>query len=285
MRKVILTPNVGKDRDLSVTRKLIAKLISLGISVYLPADCIVEASPNVTYYDIPPSDAECVMVIGGDGSVIDASRIAISLDIPILGINVGKLGYLSEVEPYNFDILDNLLTGNYTVENRMLLVTEYTDSSGKVEISERLAVNDVVISQDGYFGIAYFKVTSGRGETVNYRGNGVVIATPVGSTAYSLSAGGPIISHSLESIIVTPVCPHSFFNRSIVFGPGERIDVANTGDMDLYITIDGRSFAILKGGEMCRVYASEHKLKMITFSENNMISTLFSKIRTLDHKV
>ena len=284
MKKVIVLPNAIKDPNYSVTVKLIDKLLSIGFLVYIPSDCIIEMKNGVCKYTDLPIDAEFILVVGGDGSVIEASRIAISLDIPILGINVGKVGYLSEVEPDNFDSLDNLTAGSYTVENKILLTTDHVDAEGNLLRSERLAVNDVVVSQDGYFGIAYFEVISGRGEKVNYRGNGVIIATPVGSTAYSLSAGGPVISHSLDSIIVTPVCPHSFFNRSIVYGPDEIIDVSNTGDMDLNISIDGRSFTVLKPGEVCRVRVSEHKLKMITFNENNMFSTLFRKIRTLGYK-
>lgn len=285
MKKVIVLPNFVKDTDCSVTVKLINKLISLELSVYVPLECGLHSIDSVERYTDPPIDADFIFVVGGDGSVIDASRIAIALNIPILGINVGKIGYLSEIEPENFEALDKLSTGNYTVEEKMLLVAERIDSYGTVVKSERLAVNDVVISQDGYFGIAYFDVISGRGEKIEYRGNGVILATPVGSTAYSLSAGGPIISHNLDSIIVTPVCPHSFFNRAIVYGPNEVINVSNTGNMDLNISVDGRSFAVLGQGEICRVYMSEHKLKMITFNENNMISALFGKIRTFGNKV
>ncbi len=285
MKKVIVLPNVIKDPDFLVTFKLIRWLFSLKFDVYIPSIFKIPECEGIHYYSDIPKDVDFILVVGGDGSVIEASKVAILLDVPLLGINVGRIGYLSEVEPDNFDVLNNLAKGNYTVEKKMLLVSEHISTNGSIVKSERLAVNDVVISQDGYFGIADFDVISGRGERVSYRGNGVILATPVGSTAYSLSAGGPVISHNLESIIVTPVCPHSFFNRAIVYGPDEVIDVSNTGEMDLNISIDGRSFTVLKRGEVCRVYTSEHKLKMITFNENNMLSTLFEKIRTFGNKV
>ena len=277
MKKYILVPNPQKDIGLTVTKRIAEKLNSLGCTVYSERLCELEGC-GVTMFDTPPSDAEMIIVIGGDGSVIDASRLAIALDIPLLGVNLGKVGYLTEAEPDNLELYERLVDGDYTVENKLLLVTEHT-SSGRVSVCERLAVNDVVISQDGYFGIASFRVENSRGECVSYRGNGIIIATPVGSTAYSLSAGGPIIAHNLDSITVTPVCPHSFFNRSIVYEPTEVIKVENTGELSLNISIDGRNFMTLNTSEMCRIYSSEHKLKMITFKTNNMFSALFDKIK------
>ena len=278
MKKYILVPNPQKDVGLAVTKKIAEKLNSLGCAVYAERLCELEGC-GVILYDTPPTDAEMIIVIGGDGSVIDASKLAISLDIPLLGVNLGKVGYLTEAEPDNFALYDRLAAGDFTVENKLLLVTEHISSAGKTSYSSRLAVNDVVISQDGYFGIAEFRVENSRAECVSYRGNGIIVATPVGSTAYSLSAGGPIIAHNLDSITVTPVCPHSFFNRSIVYEPSEVIKIINTGALSLNISVDGRNFMALESGDVCRVYASRHKLKMITFKTNNMFSALFDKIK------
>ena len=285
VKNAIILPNLHKDPDLSVTTKLIKKLLSLDFSVYAFPDSGIDPALGISLCSEPPESTDVIFVVGGDGSVIDASRLAIEIDAPVLGVNVGKLGYLSEVEPDNMDVLDSLKEGNFVIEEKLLLTTEHVNVKGITKLADRRAVNDVVISQDGYFGIAHFRVKNHRGEQVCYRGNGVIIATPVGSTAYSLSAGGPIISHSLESITVTPVCPHSFFNRSIVFDSNEVISVINTGELDLNISIDGRNFMILKQGDECKIYSSKHKLKMITFNESNMFSTLFKKIRVIGDNV
>lgn len=277
MKNYILVPNPQRDIGLAVTKRIAQKLNSLGCTVYAERLCELEGC-GIIMYDTPPKDAEMIIVIGGDGSVIDASRLAITLDIPLLGVNLGKVGYLTEAEPDNFDLYERLASGDFTVENKLLLVTEHI-SKGESLVCNRLAVNDVVVSQDGYFGIASFRVENSRGECVSYRGNGIIIATPVGSTAYSLSAGGPIIAHNLDSITVTPVCPHSFFNRSIVYEPSEVIKIENTGELSLNISVDGRNFMALNEGEMCRIYSSAHKLKMITFKTNNMFSALFDKIK------
>lgn len=285
MNNVIVIPNPLKDEGLCVTEKVIAKLSGLGFTVYVDSSYKIAERPGVISYSSLPTDAELIVVIGGDGSVIDASRPAISLDIPLLGVNLGKIGYLSEVEPDNLSLLEQLASGNYQVESRMLLTTEYVRADGHSRVSERLAVNDVVVSQDGYFGIADFKVSNSRGEKVNYRGNGIIVATPVGSTAYSLSAGGPIIAHNLDSITVTPVCPHSFFNRSIVYEPDERISITNTGSLALNVSVDGRNFEALMTGDVCHIQASKHRFKMITFSENNMFQALFDKIKALEDNI
>lgn len=283
MKKIIVIPNPTKDAGLAVTHKIISQLTSLGILVYVDSSYFVE-DEGVVSYAVCPTDADMIVVVGGDGSVIDASVLAIELDIPILGVNLGKVGYLSELEPELLSKLSRLVDGDYTVQTRMLLSAEFITQEGELLRSERFAVNDVVISQDRDFGIASFSVRNSRREEVNYRANGIIVATPVGSTAYSLSAGGPIIAHNLESITVTPLCPHSFFNRSIVYEPDECITVINKGDAILNINVDGRSFATMKRGEFCRVSRSKHTLRMITFSESNMFSALFKKIKVFENQ-
>lgn len=280
MKTVVIMPNPKKDEGLFVTAKVAEKLLSIGMRVFLNSEYNSLATAGVEYYDDLPK-ADLIIVIGGDGSVIAASAYAVSADIPILGVNLGKVGYLTEVEPDALFALDRLVSGEYFVEDKLLLSVEYK-RGGEIISTESLAVNDVVISHNEFLGIADFKVENSLGDCVKYRADGIILATPQGSTAYSLSAGGPIISHDLDSIIVTPVCPHSFFNRSIIFSANERLKVTNDGESDLNVSIDGRLFTVLGKGDECTVYAAERKMKMITFSENNMFSTLFRKMRILE---
>ena len=281
MKSIVIIPNPKKDIGLSVTESVVRKLTELNMSAFLDSHFADRNIPSAKYYEDFPEDAELIIVIGGDGSVIDASSYAVGMDIPILGVNLGKVGYLSEVEPDSLSQLDRLVGGDYFVEEKLLLSVECSNGGHKHR-SERLAVNDVVISQGGLLGIADFKVENSLGDCVNYRADGIILSTPQGSTAYSLSAGGPIISHDLDSIIVSPVCPHSFFNRSRVFSSGERLKVTNVGESDLNISVDGRYFSLLKKYDECTVLASERKMKMITFARNNMFSTLFRKMRILE---
>ena len=283
MNKIIIIPNLNKDKELEVTRRAVKKLISLGFEVYVSSkyDSLEKIGATV-YGEEPPAKAKLILVVGGDGSIIDASLLAIKLNIPLLVINLGKVGYLSEVEPDNLDVLERLVGDDYSIEKKMLLKVEKYSPEGEVKASAREAVNDVVISHDVYFGIADFKLENAYGDRITYRADGLILSTPAGSTAYSLSAGGPVVSHNLDSITVIPVCPHSFFNRAIIYDKNECIKISNSGDAVLNISVDGRFFDNLTKGEWCVVQKSKTCLKMITFSQNNMFSVLFKKIKDIN---
>ena len=278
MKKAILLPNATKDKGLSFTNRVAQNLLRYGIKVYLDKEYSIE---GVEPYDKTPADADFIIVVGGDGSLIDASTLAVELDIPIIGINLGKVGYLTTLDPNNLDLFEKLVSGEYSVSKKMLLEIEKLDKEGNPILCDRLALNDAIVSHDSYLGIADFKVENSGGDSVVYRADGVVIATPAGSTAYSLSAGGPIISHTLDSIMVTPLCPHSFFNRSIVYGPEEKIKITNLSDIKLNISVDGRLFSSLSNGECCIIKMSNRRVKILTFGESNLFTTLSEKIKLL----
>ena len=283
MKNIIVVTNPKKDKDLRVTSLLVDKLLSLGMTVYAEEGKTPHIEGTVSFSELP-QEAELIVVVGGDGSVIDASVLAIRLDIPLIGVNLGKVGYLTEVDPSNLDVFDALVNGNYTVERKLLLSAEKLDEAGNLLFAERLAVNDVVISHDSYLGIADFRVETQKGDSLRYRADGLVLSTPAGSTAYSLSAGGPVVSQALDSIIMTPVCPHSLFNRSIIFSPYESITVFSTTETSLNVSVDGRLFTCLGYGDRCIVKASPEKFKMLTFSENSTFKALFKKLKVWEDR-
>lgn len=283
MKRILIIPNQQKDENFNVTESVAEKLRSLGAEVYLAPK--YSPSLSVPEFDFGGERIDAIVVIGGDGSVIDASVLAVDMDIPLLGVNLGTVGYLSEVEIDDLDILSRLFSGDYRIEERMLLCASKTSRSGETESCDRFAVNDIVISHDAYFGISDFKVENARGDSVNYRADGVIVATPTGSTAYSLSAGGPIVAHNLDLITVTPVCPHSLFNRSIVYGSTESIKISNHSEEILNVSIDGRLFTKLSKGDFCEVKKATKHFKVITFTDSNMFSALFKKINNLEKKI
>ena len=285
MKKVIVLPNLNKDSGAVITKTVVNKLLSLGITAYVDKSIEALADSGVVFYKDAPGDAELIVVIGGDGSVIDASGLAVELDIPLLGINLGKVGYLATLDPEDIGLLSNLVIGDYIVNERMLLAASKKGTDGLITRSERLALNDVIICRECGLGIYDFTVENKGGDRVIYRADGVVVSTPAGSTAYSLSAGGPIISHTLESILLTPLCPHSFFNRAIVYGPEEEISVTNTSPKSLKINIDGRPFVSLEEGEACLISKSRRNIKMLTFTESNLFSTLSKKITLIQDSI
>lgn len=281
MKNIVLIPNLNKDMANEVTVRLIEKLHALGLKLYSASKYAANFSSVVESYESFPENIDLIIVVGGDGSVLDASVDAIAADVPLIGVNLGKVGYLSEVDPENLDAFSGLINNDYAVEDRMLLSVALKKTDGVTTVT-RYAVNDVVVSHDSYLGIADFKIENTRGESVKYRADGIILSTPSGSTAYSLSAGGPVVSPYLDSILVTPVSPHSFFNRSILFNSKEKISVMNTGDSDLNVSIDGRRIAALSCGEECAVSVADKRLKMLTFSSDNMFATLFKKMRIME---
>lgn len=281
MKQIMIVPNPNKDKDFYVTKRTAKKLVDLGFTVSMDKSYSKFKIPFVCYSDDAALESDIMIVIGGDGSVIDASLDAVRADIPVLGINLGKVGYLSEVEPDEIDVLSKIANGEYKIVQRMLLSAEKYAEDGEATLASRLAVNDVIVSND-VCSIAELSVENSQGDLINYRADGVIVSTPIGSTAYSLSAGGPVVSHNIDSVIVTPVCPHSLFNRSIIFEPNEFIKVTNKSQKDVSVGIDGRAFTKLGCGECVVIRRSEKRLKMLTFTENKMLSALFKKIRALE---
>ena len=277
MKKIVLITNTLKDSDMTVTYEVIDVLCNAGMSVYVSKARNLN-SPRVSEYADFPTDADLIIVVGGDGSVIDASNDAIKYDLPMLGINLGKVGYLAEVERDNLSLLKLLTEGKYKISAKMLLEVELPTADASHCLC---AVNDVVVSHDTHLGISDFKISDSVGNTVRYRADGVIFSTPQGSTAYSLSAGGPILAHDVESILMTPVSPHSFFNRSVLFNSSECIRVTNTSPEPMAISVDGRRRGVICTNETCSVRKSAKEVKMLTFSENSMFSSLFRKMRII----
>ena len=282
MRSIVIIPNKFKDAELSVSREVAEFLISCGARVFVEEKYETDLFGYATVCKRIPDEAQLIVVIGGDGSIIDASVPAVEYDLPVIGINLGNIGYLAEVEPENISELKRIFTGDYRIEEKMLLSVSIVRCGETLE-SPRLALNDVIISHETYLGLAELSLTDSNGAAVKYRADGLILSTPVGSTAYSLSAGGPILSHDIDSILATPICPHSFFNRSVIFNSSEMLTLCNNGKDALKVTVDGRLFAELKENEKCIVKTSDKRFRMLTFSNGNMFSTLFGKMKRFEN--
>ena len=277
MKNLVVIPNLNKDAGLTVTGEVITRLSSLGFNVYVHKSVGYEKD-GVNLYDELPDSIDLMVVIGGDGSVIDASGLAVQRDIPVLGVNLGRMGYLTEVELDELAILDNLASGDYSVTEKMLLTVEFPELG---RVCERYAVNDVTVARDSFLHIADIKIEDSIQNAVKIRADGVILSTPQGSTAYSFSAGGPILAHDVEGILLTPVSPHSFFNRSVLFNASDVLKITNAGALPLNVSVDGRNIASLASGEYCNVKRAPKNVKILTFKKNSMFSSLFKKMRIL----
>lgn len=280
MNKIVLFPNVTKDETLRVTERICEILRSHGARTFI---CRHDGTVTEDGREVPfPVDADLMIVVGGDGTFLDAVPFAVRHRLPLLGVNLGRVGYLAEVEPTDLSVLSSLFCGAYTIREQMLLEVEY-DRDGETVRAGAKAFNDVILANGDTGGVASYEVSDQNGECMRYRADGVVIATPAGSTAYSLSCGGPIVAHGVDAILLTPVCPHTFFNRSVLFGKDDKIGVRNTGDAPLTVSIDGRFLTTLRARMSCTIKVARESIRLVTFGKNKMFSTLFNKMRLLEN--
>ncbi|MEG1773363.1 MAG: NAD(+)/NADH kinase, partial [Oscillospiraceae bacterium] len=220
-------PNLKLATAPECTRQVIGRLRGCGLTPLLEESTaaaldITEVMTGTADQLLPFCDA--LIAIGGDGAIFHSAIDALRYSKPILGINSGRLGFLSQLEAGDLSPLERLKSGDYSIMNRMVLRVRTHGMADEV----RYAINDVVMSRSHLGRIIDLEVRCGDQLVGIYRADGLIFATPTGSTAYSLSAGGPIVDPSVESILMTPTCPHSLYNRSIVFSSDKRLSVRPT---------------------------------------------------------
>ncbi|MFZ5471682.1 MAG: NAD(+)/NADH kinase [Myxococcota bacterium] len=223
--------------------------------------------------------AELVTVLGGDGTLIRAARLVRGHPVPILGINLGSLGFMTEVPlPDLFSLLDEVLAGTARLDARMKLSCRVI-REGKVILEDEV-LNDVVINKGALARITDHEVSiDGRLVTL-YKSDGVIVATPTGSTAYSLSAGGPIVHPSLDCVIVTPICPHALTQRPVVV-PGDQVIrlTLKSESADVYLTIDGQAGLALSTGDRVEVQRSPNRVLLVKNPRMDYFAILRQKLR------
>ncbi|MHB1152290.1 MAG: NAD(+)/NADH kinase [Eubacteriales bacterium] len=262
MTKITVIPNRDKDPDLIYTGQVIKRLLSHGCEVAID--------------DI--SGATYVIVIGGDGSILRAARQTAPLGIPLLCINLGRLGYMTELEIDELSLIDNLFCGNFTIEERMMLSVEIIH--GDSIFGPMNALNDAVVSNGAVSRMIDIDLYCGDSRVGRYRADGLICATPTGSTAYSLSAGGPVIDPQVGCICVTPVSPHSLRAKPMIFNDKSILEIRDncTAHGDLYITIDGNENHRLDSGDMVRITRSSMTTCLIRIKKNRFYDILYKKM-------
>lgn len=229
------------------------------------------------------ADIDCVIVLGGDGTMLQAAVDLSERDIPFLGINLGTLGFLAEVNVSDIEsALDQLLRGEYQIENRMMLYgLSYQNDTIK---DNARALNDIVITRKGSLQIIYFNIYVNGQFLHRYHADGIIVATPTGSTGYNLSAGGPIIDPKASMILITPVCPHSMHNRSIVLSPEDEITVeiesGREGNVqEVEAIFDGSHKVALSTGEKIEIKRSDKTTGIVKLSQVSFLEILHRKMK------
>lgn len=274
--KILLVINEQKDSKLTLTNRVVSVIGDRAEMYVVKGDSSLGVPPGVVPIDEHSfSDMDVVLVLGGDGTLLSVAKKASECDIPVIGINLGRLGFLTEIEQENLEEgLGKLLAGDYEIENRMMLMAEI---GGEVAT----ALNDVVITRkNSMLKILELDVYIDDEYVDNFKADGVIIATPTGSTAYSLSAGGPIVDPSLDSMIITPVCPHKMYARTIIVPPEKTVWVKckATVDNDAVVATDSEILGQLSGNEMVSVKIAPKKFRLIRFRGYNFYSALHNKL-------
>ena len=275
MERFYIITNYAKDGDYRITTRIKECIESYGKTCIL---CQKDDYEKIRPETIP-NQIDCALVVGGDGTFIQASRTLFGREIPMLGINMGTLGYLTEVEVQNVErAIEQLMTGNYAIENRMMLY-----GSGPNQMRD-VALNDIVVTRSGLMKIIQINLYV-NGEFLNsYKADGIIISTPTGSTAYNLSAGGPIVEPRASLIVVTPICSHGLNSRSIVFSGDDEIVIEigahRAGQCEeAAISFDGADVSPLHTGDRVRIKKAWETAKIVKLSKISFLETMREKMK------
>lgn len=278
--KIVLYPNFSKRYALQTALECCGILDDLGIEVLAADSCENEFAQKkfVRFGRIEDIVQECdiVIAIGGDGTILKASVFASSCEKPLLGINTGRLGFMATVERNELKNLSRLKTGDYVIEKRMMLDAALIRDN-KI-VSSQTALNDVVIASP-YSKVTDYEVLTDGIVVSSMRSDGMVFATPTGSTAYALSAGGPILEPGTECIQLTPICPHSLFSRTMVFKADRSLEVRHkSGDETVYFSVDGKMSRAVGRNDRIIIKRSEKRVMLIDVKGHSFFDAVNNKL-------
>jgi len=281
MKRVGIVAKTDRVEAKSVVPSLTTWLVERNIEVVLDrntAALVPHPAASAERSDLP-RQVDLVIVLGGDGTLLSMARLIGGLGVPILGVNLGGLGFLTATTLEElFPGLEALLSGEVLVEERLLLTARVRRQGER--ISESLALNDVVITKGAMNRIIDLEVSVDGQYATSYRADGLIISTPTGSTAYSLSAGGPIVYSTMDALVLTPICSHTLTNRPIVLPADFRIDVTLLSEpQDVVLTMDGQVGVPLKARDVVEVQRFPSRIKLIRFPQKHFFSVLRTKLK------
>lgn len=286
MDNFYIITNHQKDEKLEVTRQIQGYLEEHGKTCYIQSEskCGTDAAAyKFTNADEIPENVECVIVLGGDGTLIQAARDTINRNIPLLGFNFGTLGFLAEIEKENmYTALDKLMKDKFYLESRMMLTgTVYRDGN---PVMTDIALNDIVLNRSGALRTINYEIYVNGDFLYSCPADGIIISTPTGSTGYNLSARGPIVSPSSSMIVLTPICPHSLTASSIVFSADDKVVVKmgpgrRNANEAAVVTFDGAESVGLIIGDYVEITQAKETTKLVKISKKSFVETVRKKMQ------
>lgn len=280
LKKIALIPNLTKNGAYEESLKAIRLLKSFGGKILMTADLSEKYSDNdIAFFEsheVLIQKCDAVVTIGGDGTIIHAAKHAANFEKPLLGINMGRLGFVAELEPNELPMLERLFSGDYNVEKRQMLKVTLKSKSGSKSF---FALNDAVISRGSMTKIIDLDVWLKKSYICHYRADGLIVSTPTGSSAYALSAGGPVIEPSMSCILMTPICSHSLFSRPVLFNPSSEIlvNAVSREDTDLTLTIDGETTIPITADDTVVITTAEIYAELIVLKDKTFYRVLSDK--------
>ncbi|UNC92539.1 NAD(+)/NADH kinase [Candidatus Contubernalis alkaliaceticus] len=281
MKAVGIITNLQKEETLATAERILTLCREHDLQVFFTVECAsLLGLPELGYpvHRIPEM-VDLLLVLGGDGTILAAARKVVGTNIPILGINLGHVGFLAEVEVSDLESsMEKIVSNQFVVQDRMMLYAEVIRNS-QVEASF-YALNDIVISKGPFSRTIKLKTYINNHLLEAYPGDGVIIASPTGSTGYSLSAGGPIVNPALNLLVVTPICPHMMHHRSVIIAENEKVRIkAYTQQAEVVLTVDGQQGFQLKNDDEIIVKKADYYTKLVKLTDVNFYALLHRKLR------
>ena len=285
MKNIILTPNPYRDKNFQTVRDAADVLRAAGANVKLCLPFEVDRSYELprdlrfSRLDRELNNADGVICFGGDGTILHMAKTATRRNLPILGVNIGTMGFMAELESTELDKLSQLVTGEFSLDRRMML--DVTVQRDRDIIFHDICLNDVVITKGAVARIVHLSVHCDKVQAMECSGDGVIIATPTGSTAYNISAGGPIVEPEAKNIIITPICSHDVGTRSIVASDKRVIttEIIRNARRNAYLSVDGGKSLRLNMGDITTVKKSNLETKLIRLKDRSFFDVVNSKFK------
>jgi len=279
MKKIGIICKPGKPEPPEIIREILPYMEEKGFEVFL--DEVASGPLDRKGYSRAemPDLVDAVIVLGGDGTMLSVARLVAPRGIPILGVNLGGLGFITEVNRSEVrEAIDRMLVEQCSVEERMMLNVHIHRHGEK--ISDYLVLNDVVINKGALARIVDLETFIDHQYVTTYKADGLIVATPTGSTAYNLSAGGPVIHPTVNTLVITPICPHTLTNRPLVISDGSMVEIVlQSGSEDVFLTLDGQVGFSLRKGDRVEIRKSEHRTKLLIPCEKDYFDILRSKLK------
>lgn len=278
MKHFLLATNKDKDIDLILTKKIQNYLEERGATLYVVPDIY---QTGISQSQIP-QNIEAAITLGGDGTILQVTRSLRGTDIPVIGVNLGNLGFMAEIDATEIEhMLECLLHDEYRIEKRMMLEGQVIHN-GEI-VGDEFALNDIVIGRSGFSRIISFHVYVNGQLLDNYHADGVIIATPTGSTGYNLSAGGPIVNPVTEMIVITPICAHAMQSQSIILAKDDKISVQiqrvrKTQLEEAFATFDGQKGIRLSSDDAVNIEMAPQFTKFIKLTNHSFYDILKKKM-------